>query len=73
MNPLAALSSIPSMNQLGSMAGMGSVSMLISMAMGTATSVGFWGTVAHSLGVLPDQAFIAAENIGISLPPMPSR
>lgn len=35
------------------------------------TSVGFWGAGAHSMGMLPPEAFITAANFGIVLPPMP--
>lgn len=38
---------------------------------GVATSVGGWGAAAHSLGLLPQEAFITAANFGIVLPPMP--
>lgn len=44
---------------------------LVSTAVGFATSVGVWGTAAHSLGLLPPEAFITAQNFGITLPPMP--
>ena len=44
---------------------------LLSTLVGLATSVGVWGTGAHSMGLLPREAFITAENFGIILPPMP--
>ena len=44
---------------------------LVSTAVGLGTSVAVWGTGAHSLGLLPHEAFITAENFGIHLPPMP--
>lgn len=44
---------------------------IISSLIGVATSVGFWGTAAHSMGLLPQEAFITAANFGIVLPPMP--
>lgn len=58
---LAALSLMPTM----------SLATLIPTAMGLVTSTSFWGAVAHSMGVLPQEAFIHAEQIGITLPPMP--
>ena len=50
---------------------MGFLTYLVSTAVGFATSVGVWGTAAHSLGLLPPEAFITAQNFGITLPPMP--
>ncbi|MFL0578354.1 hypothetical protein [Dietzia sp. 179-F 9C3 NHS] len=47
------------------------ITYLIGTAVSLGTSVAFWGTAAHSMGMLPPEAFIAAENIGITLPPMP--
>lgn len=44
---------------------------LLSTLVSVATSVGVWGTGAHSLGLLPQEAFITAANFGIILPPMP--
>ena len=44
---------------------------LVSTAVGLATSVGIWGTGAHSMGLLPHEAFVTAANFGIILPPMP--
>jgi hypothetical protein len=44
---------------------------VISSLIGFATSVGFWGTAAHSLGMLPPEAFQTAANFGVILPPMP--
>lgn len=44
---------------------------IFSTLVGVATSVGFWGTAAHSTGLLPQEAFITAQNFGITLPPMP--
>ena len=44
---------------------------LLSTLVGLATSVGVWGTGAHSMGPLPHEAFVTAENFGIILPPMP--
>lgn len=44
---------------------------IFSTLVGVATSVGVWGTGAHSLGLLPQEAFITAANFGIILPPMP--
>lgn len=58
---LAALSLAPTL----------SLSALIPTAVGLVTSTSFWGAVAHSLGMLPEEAFIQAEQIGITLPPMP--
>ncbi|HJC29543.1 MAG TPA: hypothetical protein H9759_09125 [Candidatus Dietzia intestinipullorum] len=47
------------------------ISYLISTLVGVATSVGVWGAGAHSMGLLPPEAFITAANFGITLPPMP--
>ena len=58
---LAALSLMPTM----------SLATLVPTAVGLVTSTTFWGAVAHSMGMLPEEAFIQAENIGITLPPMP--
>ncbi|MFI8695201.1 hypothetical protein [Dietzia maris] len=58
---LAALSLMPTL----------SLTALIPTAVGLVTSTSFWGAVAHSLGMLPEEAFIQAEQIGITLPPMP--
>lgn len=58
---LAALSLMPAM----------SLATLVPTAVGLVTSTTFWGTVAHSMGVLPQEAFIHAEQIGITLPQMP--
>ncbi|MBM7228990.1 MULTISPECIES: hypothetical protein [Dietzia] len=44
---------------------------IFSTLVGVATSVGVWGTGAHSLGLLPHEAFVTAANFGITLPPMP--
>lgn len=44
---------------------------LLSTLVGVATSIGAWGTAAHSLGLLPHEAFVTAANFGIVLPPMP--
>ena len=43
---------------------------LVSTAVGFATSIGVWGTAAHSLGLLPPEAFITAQNFA---PPPPPR
>lgn len=58
---LAALSLLPTL----------SLTALIPAAMGMVTSTSFWGAVAHSMGMLPQEAFIQAEQLGIVLPPMP--
>lgn len=47
------------------------ITYLVSTAVGFATSIGIWGTGAHSMGLLPPEAFITAQNFGITLPPMP--
>ena len=44
------------------------ITYLVSTAVGFATSIGVWGTAAHSLGLLPPEAFITAQNFGITLP-----
>ncbi|MBB0994919.1 hypothetical protein QNA14_11375 [Dietzia kunjamensis] len=44
---------------------------LLSTLVSVATSIGVWGTGAHSMGLLPREAFITAANFGIVLPPMP--
>ncbi|MCT2057855.1 hypothetical protein M3E00_06875 [Dietzia cinnamea] len=44
---------------------------IFSTLVGVAMSVAAWGTGAHSLGLLPQEAFITAANFGIILPPMP--
>ncbi|WP_188064898.1 hypothetical protein [Dietzia sp. ANT_WB102] len=44
---------------------------LLSTLVSVATSIGVWGTGAHSMGLLPQEAFITAANFGIILPPMP--
>ncbi len=49
----------------------GIVTYLISTLVSVATSIGIWGTGAHSVGLLPQEAFITAANFGIILPPMP--
>lgn len=49
----------------------GLITYLISTAIGLGTSVAFWGTGAHSLGLLPPEAFQIARDFGITLPPMP--
>ncbi|MGX1769742.1 hypothetical protein ACWIE7_15750 [Dietzia sp. NPDC055343] len=58
---LAALSLMPTL----------SLSALVPTAVSLVTSTSFWGAVAHSMGMLPQEAFIQAEQIGITLPPMP--
>ena len=50
---------------------MGAISYLLQTAVGLGTSVAIWGTGAHSMGLLPQEAFITAANFGIVLPPMP--
>ncbi|GAA1053050.1 hypothetical protein ABIE38_000969 [Dietzia sp. 2505] len=50
---------------------MSGIASIFSTLVGVATSVGVWGTGAHSLGLLPQEAFITAANFGIILPPMP--
>ena len=47
------------------------ITYLVSTAVGFATSIGVWGTAAHSLGLLPPEAFITAQHFGITLPPLP--
>ena len=51
--------------------GDGFLTYLVSTAVGFATSIGVWGTAAHSLGLLPPEAFGLADDHGITLPPMP--
>lgn len=61
MNPFATLSASAPL----------SLGMLIPSAVGVVTSTSFWGAVAHSMGVLPQEVFMQAEHHGIVLPPMP--
>ena len=49
----------------------GLMAYLLSTLVSVATSIGVWGTGAHSMGLLPPEAFITAANFGIVLPPMP--
>ena len=44
---------------------------LVSTAVGFATSIGVWGTAAHSLGLLPPEASTPAQTSATTLPPMP--
>lgn len=61
------------MNNLGALSAVAPLSLatLIPTAVGLVTSTSFWGAVAHSFGMLPQEAFIQAENLGITIPPMP--
>ena len=52
-----------------SVAGLGSGTLVL----GLGAAAAWWGTLAHSVGILPQGAFDAARNIGIHLPPMPHR
>ncbi len=44
---------------------------LLSTLVSVATSIGVWGTGAHSMGLLPREAFITAANFGFVRPPLP--